>query len=97
LLQAGAGSQELLPKVPSAPQPQLGINMPALAVPNGAPDKAEEVIVCFGIIDILQVSGAAAADEVSGGLCLDVVGASESVYHHGLLPSSPCVAVHGPM
>jgi hypothetical protein len=73
LLQAGAGSQELLPKVPSAPQPQLGINMPALAVPNGAPDKAEEVIVCFGIIDILQVGEggwAAAAHQVFRNLCL---------------------------
>ena len=36
-------------------QGQLGINMFAQAVPNAEPGKAEEVVVCFGVIDILQV------------------------------------------
>jgi hypothetical protein len=58
-LQAGAGSMELPKVAAAAPLPQLGINMPALAVPNGGADRAEEVIVCFGIIDILQVRAAA--------------------------------------
>jgi len=35
-------------------QGQLGINMFAQAVPNAEPAKAEEVVVCFGVIDILQ-------------------------------------------
>jgi hypothetical protein len=41
----------------SSPPGQLGINMMAQAVVNGEPGKTEEVVVCFGIIDILQVGG----------------------------------------
>ncbi len=40
---------------PRLQQPyQLGINTPALCIPADPSDKAEEVVVCFGIIDILQ-------------------------------------------
>lgn len=48
------GAKELSPMAPPLPPSVLGANMTAVAISKADPSVREEVVVCFGIIDILQ-------------------------------------------